>query len=52
MDQLTAELEAMASLVKELEQLEICIGEEELLTFCRELSSQEREKENQKKEES
>ena len=31
---------------------EICIGEEELLTFCRELSSQEREKENQKKEES
>ena len=51
MDQLTAELEAMASLVKELEQLEICIGEEELLTFCQELRSQEREKENQKKEE-
>lgn len=51
MDQLTAELEAMASLVKGLEQLEICIGEEELLTFCRELRSQELEKENQKKEE-
>lgn len=41
MDQLTAELEAMASLVKELEQLKICIGEEELLTFCRELRIQE-----------
>lgn len=37
MDQLTAELEAMASLVKELEQLEICIEEEEFLIFCREL---------------
>lgn len=51
MDQLTAELEAMASLVKELEQLKICIGEEELLIFCRELRSQELDKENQKKEE-
>ena len=51
MDQLAAELEKMASLVKELEQLEICIGEEELLNFCRELRSQETDGETQEKEE-
>ncbi|WP_270809962.1 hypothetical protein [Hungatella effluvii] len=51
LDRLTAELEAMASLVKELEHLEICIEEEELLTFCHELISQELDGEVQKEEE-
>lgn len=49
MDQMTAELEKMASLVKELEQLEICIGEDALLTFCRELRGQEAVEKGQKR---